>query len=585
MPEQLLSVVDGPARRLPRVAWRALFERRAALSPGRIALVSDQDTWTFRALDRWSNRLACLLREAGAAPGTVVACAMTRSARAVLGVLAVAKTGATYLPLDPGLPEARVTTILADARPAVLLTDVARFSPRADVTLIGDDWQAELARYDQRPLPDGAAGDPAYVIYTSGSTGRPKGVVVGNRSLVNLHHELAARFFPPGRAVKRVAHGLPFAFDASWNPLLWLLGGHEVHLVPDEVRADPDRYVEFARAHRLSVVEAVPAHLTALLDAGLLDGAARPELLIMGGEAVSQELWTRLRAAPVAAVNLYGPTECTVFATACHLAEQGTPAIGRPIGNARVQVVDAELRPVPLGEPGELLISGAGLAREYLGRPELTGERFVTSERRAYRTGDLGRCLPGGRLEWLGRLDDQVKISGYRVEPGEAEHALLGQPGVRQAAVVADGDEAHRRLVAYVVLSEGTGTELHERLRRLLPDYLVPAAVIPLETLPLGPNGKIDRAALPVPAEDRSQPLTPAEELVAAAFRKVLGVEEVTARSDFFTLGGHSLSAAALAGHLRALGAACSLRDVLLRPLVAQLAELLPGSEEGRVAK
>ncbi|MBN6038362.1 non-ribosomal peptide synthetase [Amycolatopsis sp. 195334CR] len=573
-----LSVLDGPARRLPRVPWRALFERRAELHPDRVALVSELDTWTFRALDRWSNRLARLLREAGAAPGEVVACAMSRSARAVLAVLAVAKTGATYLPLDPGLPDARVATILADARPAVLLTDVARFAPRADVALTGDDWLDRLGRYGEQPLPDTTAGGPAYVIYTSGSTGRPKGVVVGHRSLVNLYRELTANFFPA--KVQRVAHGLPFAFDASWNPVLWLLGGHEVHLVPDEVRTDPDRYVEFARTHRLSVVEAVPAHLTALLDAGLLDGDPRPESLLMGGEAVSQDLWSRLRASRVAAVNLYGPTECTVFATAARTAEHEAPVIGRPIGNTRVQVVDPGLRPVPVGEPGELLISGAGLAREYLGRPDLTAERFVTAGRRAYRTGDLGRCLPGGQLEWLGRLDDQVKINGYRIEPGEVEHTLLAQSGVRQAAVVADGT----RLVAYVVLGTGTADELHERLRRVLPAYLVPAAVVPLDALPLGPHGKIDRAALPVPSEAPSRPLTPAEELVAAAFRTVLGVREVTASSDFFTLGGHSLTAAALAGQLRMLGAACSLRDVLLRPVVAQLAELLPHSQEGRVA-
>jgi amino acid adenylation domain-containing protein len=556
------------------------------MCPSRTGLVADQVAWTFRELDVWSNRLARALREAGAGPGTVVACAMTRSVRAVLSLLAVGKTGAAYLPIDPAQPDARVTAILADARPTVLLTDVARLRTRADVALCPEGWQTVFAHYDGRPLPRTTTEGPAYVIYTSGSTGSPKGVVVGNRSLVNLYCELKVRFFPADRRRQRVAHGLPLAFDASWNPLLWMIGGFEVHLVPDDVRADPERYIRFISEHRLSVVEAVPTQVAALVAAGLLDGEGCPELLLMGGEAVSQTLWSQLRAGPnLVAVNLYGPTECTVLTTACRLDERETPAIGRPIGNTRAQVVDAELRPVPVGEPGELLVGGACLAIEYLGRAELTADRFVTTRERWYRTGDLCRCLPDGHLEWLGRLDEQVQIRGHRVEPGEAEHALRTLPGVRQAVVRAEGDGAALRLVAYVVLDTGTGVEVRERLRKLLPDYLMPSAVVPLDALPLGPNGKIDRAALRAGAGEpaRRAALTPAQELVAAAFRAVLGIRTVSARSDFFALGGHSLSAAALAGRLRALGVPCSLRDVLRHPTVTQLAELVPPGLEGTV--
>jgi len=575
MPEPRLSTLAGPVRQLPHTDWCALFERRATASPSRIGLVADGDTWTFRELDVWSNRLARLLRGAGAAPGTIVGCAMTRSARAVLSILAVAKTGATHLAVDPALPPSRVATILADARPAVVLTDAPDLAARADVVLPADGWRTVLARHAGTPVPRGTG--PAYVVYTSGSTGRPKGVVVGHRGVVNLHRELAASVFPAGTGPLRVAHGLPLSFDASWNPLLWLVGGHELHLVPDEVRADPEQYVRFTRAHRLAVVEAVPAHMTALLDAGLLAGDHRPELLLMGGEAIGRSLWSRLRAAPgVAAVNLYGPTECTVFTTVCRLADHETPAIGRPIGNTRVQVVDADLRPVPVGESGELLVGGACLAIEYLGRPDLTAERFVTTPERAYRTGDLCRCLPDGRLEWLGRLDDQVKIRGHRVEPGEAEHALLALPDVRQAVVRAEGAGDTLRLVAYVVLDAGTGEQVRERLRQVLPDYLVPA-VITLDTLPLGRHGKIDRRAV----TRRPTVLTPAQEIVTASFRALLGTDAVDAHSDFFALGGHSLSAAVLASRLRAVGVPCSLRDVLHRRTVARLAELVPTTPAG----
>ncbi|MFI7117471.1 amino acid adenylation domain-containing protein [Amycolatopsis sp. NPDC049868] len=574
------SVVRGVPRRLPHVTWCDLFESQALRSPARICLVADEVAWTFHDLDLWGNRLARLLRDAGAAPGTVVACAMTRSVRAVLGMLATAKAGAVHLPIDPSLPAARLDAILADARPSLVLTDAPGLADRADLLLSDEDWTTELARQDGRPVPRAGAAE-SYVIYTSGSTGLPKGVVVGHRSLVNLYGELASRFFPAGRGPQRVAHGLPLVFDASWNPLLWMVGGHELHLVPDPVRADPGSYVDFVREHRLSVVEAVPAQMTALLQAGLLDGRSRPRTLLMGGEAIGRDLWSHLRGAPeVTAVNLYGPTECTVFTTACRLGDRATPSIGQPIGNTAARIVDEDLRPVPIGAPGELLISGSSLALGYLGRPELTADRFVTAGERRYRTGDRCRLLPDGHLEWLGRLDDQVKIRGHRVEPGEVEQALLALPGVRQAVVRAEGTEP--RLVAYVVLGDDTVGQVRERLRTVLPSYLLPSAVIPLETMPLGSTGKIDRTALapPVPAV-RVSVLTPTQELVASAFRVQLEIPAVDADSDFFDLGGHSLSAAALAVRLRALGVPCSLRDVLLRRTVARLAELVPITAKG----
>jgi amino acid adenylation domain-containing protein len=581
------SVVGGGWRFVPGVGWQELFELRARAFPERTALVADDVSWSFADLRRWSGRLADVLRAAGARPGSVVACAMTRSVRAVLAPLAVAKTGATYLPLDPALPPARRALILAEARPAVLLTDVTGvtgLADGADVVLSPENWTNELARRPEHAAAPAGAGNPAYVIYTSGSTGRPKGVVVGHRSLVNLYCELAARLFPADGEPRRVAHGLPLAFDASWDPLLWLLGGHEVHLVPEDVRTDPERCVRFVRERRLSVVEGVPAQLAGLVEAGLLVGDGCPRMLLMGGEAVGPALWSRLRATPdLVAVNLYGPTECTVFTTFCRVGEQDTPAIGRPIANTSVQVVDPRLRPVPVGETGELLVGGASLALGYLGDAALTAARFGTAPQRWYRTGDRCRCEPDGTLRWLGRLDDQVKIRGHRVEPAEAEHALLALPGVRQALVRGEGTGDRLRLVAYVVLDAGSEDclrGLRGRLGETLPGYLVPAMVVEVDALPVGRTGKVDRTAVRI----APRRLTPAESVVAAAFRSQLGlsrVDPVAADSDFFDLGGHSLSAAALAARLRARGVPCSLRDVLRRRTVGRLAELVPGSSAG----
>jgi amino acid adenylation domain-containing protein len=574
--DRLTSTVAGPVRRIPPGGWWELFEHRAAACPARTALVADEVDWTFHELDVWSNRLAHALRDCGAGPGMLVECATTRSALAVVAQIAIGKTGATYLPIDPALPAVRLCMIRNDARPGLLVTDIpALAGADRQVVLDAAGWQRDLAGYSDSPLGQTAAG-PAYVIYTSGSTGRPNGVVVGNRSLVNLYRELAT-WFP--RRPRRVAHSLPWGFDASWNPLLWMVGGHELHLVPDDIRTNAERYVGFARCHRLSVLEAVPAQVMSLADAGLLADDARPELLLLGGEAVSQALWSQLRATPgLTTMNLYGPTECTVVTTACRLAGRDTPAIGRPIGNARACVVDPELRPVPPGDPGELLVGGAGVAVGYLDRSELTEQRFVGRSQRWYRTGDRCRQLPDGDLKWLGRLDQQVKIRGNRVEPGEAEHALLAIPGVRQAMVRAEGEATGARLVAYVVLDDTAhGADLRQRLRVMLSDYLVPTEIVPLDALPVGVNGKIDRAVSPRRAEES---LTPAQKFVAAAFRDVLGAAVVDAESDFFDLGGHSLTAAALAARLRASGVPCSLREVLRRRTVALLAELVPDRRE-----
>lgn len=603
------SELTGPTRPLPNLGWWRLFERSARRQPDLTALVAEDGSWTFGQLDADANRLARLIQEAtgsgpGTAlrPGTVVACALERTGWSVVTALAVAKAGGVHLALEAGSPARRTATVLADADPALLLTDQADLAAQAAPglpTLVLGDWQPALAGYPaQPPKPvTNAGGRPAYLVYTSGSTGRPKGVLVANHSLVNVYQELAARYFPlawsgPGGRPVRVAHGLARSFDAAWNPLLWLAGGHQVHLLSEETRSDPDRYLGTVRDRGLTVVEAVPPAVHALVEAGLLTGPSRPRLLLMGGEAVPAALWSRLRATPgLTTVNLYGPTECTVFATAARAdGEDGSPEplIGRPIGNVRARVVDERAQPVPVGAVGELLLGGACLAEGYLGRPELTAERFVELDgRRWYRTGDRCRVRAEGGLEFLGRLDEQVKIRGHRCEPGEAEHLLLADPRVAQAAVRAEGAPGDQRLVAYVVPGADApdlAGLLRTELRTQLPDYLVPARIELVPAMPLGPNGKIDRTALsgqsaaPTTAPPLTPPRSAAERLVAAAWSATLGLEAAHApdvHADFFDLGGHSLLAAQLAARLRAAGLECSLRDVLRHPTIAALAALV----------
>lgn len=593
------GVLRGTRRPVPDIPWWTLVSQRAVRTPGARALVTDESTLTFRELDLWSSRLARLLRDQGTRPGDVVACALSRSALAVLAPLAVGKAGGIYLPLDPAQPTGRLQQILDDARPTLTLTDTPQVP--GPVTLLPcGTWMRELRAYTSAaPLPRSSRdpADPAYLIYTSGSTGSPKGVLVGGRSLVNLHGELRARCFPLAergsrRRPVRVAHGMAFGFDAAWNPLLWLADGFEVHLLNDEVRRDAALYAETVRRQQLTVVEALPALTAAMTECGLLHPAARPDLVLMGGEAISLALWSRLRAEEdLHAVNLYGPTECAVFATSCSAAESDRPLIGRPIANCTARVVDESLSPCPPGTPGELLLGGACLALGYLGRPDLDAEHFTLDNEgsRWYRTGDRVRQLAAGQLEFLGRLDGQVKIRGHRAEPAEPEHVLLTHPEVQQAAVQAEqGPGGAVRLAAYVVHRQAPHTpdgaadftaRLRSHLHAQLPEYLVPSAVVVLDAMPQTASGKTDRAALTAPPADPAAtaalPLTPMEQQIAAIWQTVLKAEPPDVHADFFALGGDSLLATEVSLRLHAVGYDCAMRDVMLHPTIAALAAWL----------
>ncbi|MFE2241836.1 amino acid adenylation domain-containing protein, partial [Streptomyces virginiae] len=593
--ERAELLADGPALPPAVPLLPAAFEAQAARTPDATALVAGDTRLSFAELNARANDLAHRLTAAGAGPETLVALALPRSAETVIALLAVLKAGAASLPLDAGYPADRTAAMLADASPALAVT--------------GDGWPlpelltglpvlaaAPAAGNDRRaadnPPPRAAASDAAYVIYTSGSTGRPKGVVVGHGSIAALLASHRSQAGPIGATESehgrsRVALTASLCFDASWDGLLWLVAGHELHLIGDEVRRDAAALVRHLRTESVDVIEVTPSYAEQLLEEGLLDAPA-PRVVLLGGEAVGQTLWARLREAPATtAHNLYGPTESTVDALTQPLTATGRPGLGRSVLGTRAHVLDEHLSPVPPGVPGELYLSGAGLARGYLGRPALTAERFVADPyapgERMYRTGDLVRRTRDGRLEYLGRTDHQVKIRGFRIEPGEIEHVLTRHPRVLAATVtVHDDGTTGPRLVAHVVPDGPLDqAELRAFAAESLPAHMLPAAVVPLDALPLTASGKVDRRALPAPdftaPPTGRAPATAQEELLCGLFAEVLGLPgPVSVDDGFFDLGGHSLLAMKLLGRIRtALGADLGMRALFEAPTVAALGQRL----------
>ncbi|WP_411082884.1 amino acid adenylation domain-containing protein [Streptomyces sp. cmx-18-6] len=584
---------------------------------------------TFAELDAASDRLAHLL--AGhAAPGdtgATVALALPRTADMVVALLAVLKAGLVCQPLDLGHPAARTLAVLEDARPLCVVGTAATLAalPAHGLPTVALDEPATAAALTARPAgppPAGPAlGDPAYLIHTSGSTGRPKGVLVSHASLANLGaghltDHIAPAVARTGRDRLRVAHSASFAFDASWDPLLWMVHGHELHLLDDAAYRDPSVLTAYVDAHRVDYLDVTPSYAEALIAEGLLDeGRHHPAHLVVGGETVPPALWERLTAADaVHPVNLYGPTETTV--DAYHWLPGDSPARpeGRPVRGSRVYVLDSSLRPVPAGVTGELYVAGACLALGYLGRPDLTAERFVADPfggqhgapgGRMYRTGDLVRRREDHTLEFLGRSDDQVKIRGFRIELGEIQARLAAHPQVAAAAVIARDSGHGKRLLAYAVpvrasaRSEArTGAEteagspaqaaepptpnaLRDHLAAALPEHMVPATVTLLDALPRTANDKLDHRALPDP-----EPLSPAigaevagesgphTEIVRGLYADVLGIAEPpAAEAGFLDLGGHSLLAARLAARIREhFGVPFTIADVFRHATPAAIA-------------
>ncbi|RYZ40511.1 MAG: amino acid adenylation domain-containing protein, partial [Myxococcaceae bacterium] len=595
---RLVGELSGDVLEFERDATlHGLIEAQVAHTPDADAVVFEDTTLSFRQLDTRANQLARHLKSLGVGPDVTVGLCLERSAEAIVALLAVLKAGGGFVPLDPSAPAARKSFLLKDCGASVLLTSRA----------IADAWKPDVAhvvRLDSeqdRALVASLSGAApasavrpeslAYVIYTSGSTGTPKGVMVQHRSVLNLHRSLTRTIYAGLPRGQRITVNAPLYFDASIEQVLQLLDGHCLVVVPEDVRLDPERMLPWLEARRVDALDCTPSQLKLLLAAGLLERAHVPALLSVGGEALDEVMWRQLAATTrTRAFNGYGPTECTVDATTFPLqgATQTVPVIGRPVHNLRAYVLDERQRLVAFGMPGELCFSGEGVARGYLGRPDLTAERFLPDPfspepgARLYRTGDKARWREDGTLEFMGRLDFQVKVRGFRIELGEIEATLRSHPGIRDAvALVREDVPGDARLVAYVAPEVDT-SPLREHLRKHLPDYMVPAALVALPVLPLTPNGKVDRKALPAPeasqlgASTYVAPQTPTEVALATLWSELLRVPAVGRHDNFFELGGHSLLATQVVSRIRStLGVELPLGDLFSAPTVAELAARL----------
>ena len=539
-----------------------LFERQVERSPHANAVVFEKNSLTYSELNRRANDLAHHLRVLGVGPDVLVALFFERSLDMVVGMLGVLKAGGAYIPLDPNHPHNRLEYMLADAKPLVMLTQTrlqSRLPPHRSQVIAVD---AEATR--ALPLEDAPAAnrvrnpsDLAYVIYTSGSTGKPKGVEIEHRSVVNMLASMQRR---PGLDANDTMLAITtLTFDiAVLEIFLPLVCGACVVIAPSETVSDGWALAELIDQCGASILQATPSTLRMLLDAGW---RGNPRLKVLcGGESWKEDLAKQILTRCASLWNMYGPTETTVWSAVAKVEVDRPIVIGSPIANTRLYVLDGALQLVPVGVPGELYIGGDGLARGYLHQPELTRERFVADPfrtepgARMYRTGDSVQRLPDGTLDFLGRLDHQVKIRGHRVELGEIEAALERHPEVKQCVVVASEDlHGDRRLVAYFVPAAGSALstgQLRHLLSETVPAYMIPAAFVSVSSFPLTPNGKLDRKALPSPDMSTPEsdvaplaPRTPTEEVLAQIWCKMLDLKQVSLRDNFFDLGGYSILA------------------------------------------
>ena len=572
-----------------------LFESQVDRTPNATAVVFGDEYLTYRELNRRANQLAHHLVRLGVGPDVLVGILVERSLEMVVGLLGILKAGGAYVPLDPAYPSERVAFMLEDSEVAVLLTQrhLLESIPdsRAKVVVLDADWHEIAMEEAENPVKRAGAENLAYVIYTSGSTGKPKGVQIPHRAVVNF---LTSMSHKPGMTeADRLLSVTTLSFDiAGLEIFLPLTVGASVEIVSREVSSDGYQLLPKLASSCATVMQATPPTWRMLLEAGW---KGTPHLKILcGGEAISRKLATQLMQRGSSLWNMYGPTETTIWSTCSKVgSEQEAIVIGRPIANTEIFILDKLLQPVPIGVAGELHIGGDGLARGYFKRPDLTAEKFIASpfaqdpEARLYKTGDLARYLPNGDIECLGRIDHQVKLRGFRIELGDIEAALRQHRDVNDTVVVAREDiPGDKRLVAYFVPSQETPPtvgELRNFLKEKLPEFMVPSAFVALEAMPLTPNGKVNRRALPAPEqpnlapkENFAAPRDGLESQLVTIWESVLGVRPVGIRHSFFELGGHSLVAVRLMHRIeQAFGKHLSIATLFQAPTIEQLSVIL----------
>ncbi len=605
-----VSILTGQERHRMLREWNAtdrpvdrercfyqLFEAQVSRTPDAVGLLFEGREWSYAELNHQANRLAHHLRECGVGPDIVVPVFLERSPDLLISLLAVMKAGGAYLPLVPGLPIRRLAAMIEASHAAVLITDSSLLGglPQHQLRVVCLDQEAEaLARQsEENPSPLSGPEHLVYVLFTSGSTGQPKGVEIEHRALVNFLRSMQQE---PGMTHRDVLVALtPLSFDIAGLELyLPLLVGAKIVLANRQQAMDGAWLQRELDHGTVTMLQATPATWRMILQFGWKGG--RGVKVLCGGEALPRELAQELLARAGSVWNVYGPTETTIWSTLERVrSADRTISLGRPIANTHVYVLDSNLEPVPVGIPGELYIGGMGLARGYRGQPQLTADRFVSNPfrpgERLYRTGDQVKWLPDGRLDYVGRIDYQVKLRGFRIELGEIESVLGNDPTVKQAVVIVREDApGDKRLVAYVAPRDGSACDpsgLRRALRELLPDYMVPAAIVPLSEFPLTPNGKVDRTSLPAPsgeaAHDGVQAIEPRNRVelqLVAIWEQVLGITPIGVRDNFFTLGGYSLLALRMFSAIeQTFGTRLPMAVLFQAPTIEQLADVL--ADEG----
>jgi amino acid adenylation domain-containing protein len=593
--QQLASWNQTQAEYSQNLCIHQLVEVQAAKTPDAIAIIFEDKQITYRELNEKADRLAAYLVNLGVKPEVKVGICIDRSIDMVVGLLGILKAGGAYVPLDPAYPSERISFLLEDAQVPVLITQYSLISGlpehKAKVVCLDSDWET-ISNSKTTSFIDVKPDNLAYVIYTSGSTGKPKGVLIPHKNAVNLLHSIQQK---PGLTAEDVLLSVTtISFDIAVSEIFLPLSvGAKLVLVSQQVAADGIQLLEVLNTCKATFMQPTPITWRLLLEAGW---QGSPNLkMISTGEALPRELANRLLPMGAELWNLYGPTETTIWSTGCQV-ERGDKAIniGYPIANTQIYILDANLQPVPIGVPGELHIGGSGVARGYLNRPELTEQKFIANpfssdpESRLYKTGDLARFLPDGQIECLGRIDFQVKVRGFRIELGEIEAVMAQYETIKEAiAVVREDSPGEKVLVGYFVADTNDPDaasqripELRRFLKERLPDYMVPTQFMALAAMPLTPNGKVDRKALPKPDNYRSDlaanylaPRSDLEKQIAAIWAEVLKVERVGIYDNFFELGGYSLLAIQIVSRLRqSLQIEILLPNLFELPTVADLA-------------